>query len=109
MIRRPPRSTLFPYTTLFRSQPKILLMDEPFSALDPLIRRDLQDLMKDIHRRLGITVVFVTHDMREAALLADRIAIVDSGEIVQLDTPENIIKHPKTDFVRKMFESEGLA
>src|SRR3712207_6932317 len=72
MIRRPPRSTLFPYTTLFRSQPKILLMDEPFSALDPLIRRDLQDLMKDIHRRLGITVVFVTHDMREAALLADR-------------------------------------
>src|SRR3712207_6869675 len=88
MIRRPPRSTLFPYTTLFRSQPKILLMDEPFSALDPLIRRDLQDLMKDIHRRLGITVVFVTHDMREAALLADRIAIVDSGERSEEHTSE---------------------
>ncbi len=89
-------------------EPKIILMDEPFSALDPLIRRDLQSMMKDLHKRLGVTVVFVTHDMREALLLADRIAIVNSGRLEQVDTPENIVNHPKTDFVRDMFESEEL-
>lgn len=90
------------------TRPKILLMDEPFSALDPLIRRELQQLMKRLHAELGMTVVFVTHDMREAVLLADRIEIVHEGNILQVDSPQNILKAPASDFVRQLFESEDL-
>lgn len=90
------------------ASPKRLLMDEPFSALDPLIRRELQNLMKEIHSKLGITIVFVTHDMREAVMLADRIGIVHKGDILQIDEPQNILKFPSSDFVRKLFESEDL-
>lgn len=90
------------------ANPKLLLMDEPFSALDPLIRRELQNLMKELHSKLGITIVFVTHDMREAVMLADRIGIVSEGNLIQIDTPKNILNHPKTDFVVKLFQSEDL-
>lgn len=90
------------------TRPKIILMDEPFSALDPLIRRDLQELTKELHDELGISFVFVTHDMREAVLLADRIAIVDHGQLVQIDTPENVLANPANDFVYRLFESEDL-
>lgn len=90
------------------TQPKIILMDEPFSALDPLIRRDLQELTRQLHSELGITFVFVTHDMREAVLLADRIAIVDHGQLVQIDTPKKILESPANDFVYRLFESEDL-
>ena len=69
----------------------IILMDEPFGALDPITRDSLQDLVKDLQERLGKTIVFVTHDMDEAIRLADRICIMDKGKIVQFDTPENIL------------------
>ncbi len=90
------------------TEPKIILMDEPFSALDPLIRRDLQHLTKELHSELGISFVFVTHNMREAIMLADRIAIVQEGQLVQIDHPDNILKAPANDFVYRLFESEDL-
>lgn len=90
------------------TNPKILLMDEPFSALDPLIRRELQTLIKQLHSKLGMTIIFVTHDMREAVKLADRIGIVSDGNLIQVDTPDNILNYPASDFVRKLFESEDL-
>ncbi|WP_025728230.1 ABC transporter ATP-binding protein [Atopobacter phocae] len=90
------------------TKPKVLLMDEPFSALDPLIRKDLQDLIKQLHEELGITIVFVTHDMREALKLATQICIVNEGSIVQIATPEEILKEPANDFVYRLFESEEL-
>lgn len=90
------------------TKPKVLLMDEPFSALDPLIKRDLQILIKKLHTNLGITIFFVTHDMRESVLLADRIVVLQSGKLLQVDTPKNIISHPKDNFVKKLFESADL-
>lgn len=89
------------------TNPKILLMDEPFSALDPIIKRQLQDLIIEIHNDTKITTVFVTHDMKEAIKLGDRICIMSKGEIIQLDTPENIKNNPKNDFVEKFF-NEGV-
>ena len=85
----------------FMTDPKIILMDEPFSALDPMSRTALQDELLKIQRKYHKTIVFVTHDMDEAIKLADMIAIMDQGELVQYDTPENILKHPKNDFVKK--------
>lgn len=85
------------------SNPKLLLMDEPFSALDPIIRSQLQDLIKDIHDELMITTVFVTHDIKEAAKLADRICIMSKGEVVQVDTVQEIKQNPKNEFVEKFF------
>ena len=81
------------------SDPKILLMDEPFSALDPLIRRQLQGLFLDISRRLKKTTVFITHDLEEAASIGDRIAIMKDGRVVQIGTPEDIIMNPINDYV----------
>ena len=81
------------------SDPEILLMDEPFSALDPLIRKQLQGLFMDISRRLKKTTVFITHDLEEAAILGDRIAIMKDGRIVQIGAPEDIILNPQTDYV----------
>ena len=70
-------------------------MDEPFSALDPISRHHLQRLVKELHQELASTIVFVTHDMNEALLLGERICIMDTGKIIQVDTPEAIQKHPK--------------
>src|SRR5699024_1723253 len=80
----------------------IILMDEPFGALDPITRDSLQDLVKDLQERLGKTIVFVTHDMDEALKLANRIAIMSEGRVVQFDTPENILKNPANSFVEDL-------
>ena len=85
------------------SYPRILLMDEPFSALDPISKKQLQDLMLDLHREFDMTIVFVTHDIKEAIKLGDRVAILDKGKIIQVDTPEAIIANPANDFVASLF------
>lgn len=77
----------------------IILMDEPFGALDPITRDTLQDLVKTLQRKLGKTFIFVTHDMDEAIKLADKICIMSEGKVVQFDTPDNILRHPANDFV----------
>lgn len=83
----------------FAANPPIVLMDEPFSALDPMTRAELQNEIHDLQTKAQKTVVFVTHDMDEAIKLADRICIIQSGHIVQCDTPENILKHPANQYV----------
>lgn len=83
----------------FARNPEIILMDEPFSALDPITRVQLQEELIDLQSRLKRTIVFVTHDMDEAIKIADKICIMSQGEIIQYDTPENILKNPKNDFV----------
>jgi glycine betaine/proline transport system ATP-binding protein len=77
----------------------VLLMDEAFSALDPLIRREMQDQLLDLHSRLGRTIVFITHDLNEAMRLGDRVAVMRDGRIVQLDTPEAILTAPADEYV----------
>ena len=83
----------------FACDPNIILMDEPFSALDPLTRTALQDEVSSLQNKLHKTIVFVTHDMDEAIRLGDRICIIDKGVIAQYDTPENILKNPANQFV----------
>lgn len=90
------------------SNPDILLMDEPFGAVDPINRLRIQKEFRKIQRQLKKTVVFVTHDIDEALLLADRICIMKEGEIVQVDSPEKIISSPKNDFVKDFFKGEGI-
>ena len=81
------------------TDPAILLMDEAFSALDPLIRRSMQDELIDLHDKLQKTIVFVTHDLDEALRLGDRIAIMRDGEVVQVGTPEEILSNPSNEYV----------
>lgn len=81
------------------NNPDIILMDEPFSALDPITRSDLQDELLQLQSNVKKTIVFVTHDMSEAIKIADRICIMKDGEIIQCDTPENILKNPVDNFV----------
>jgi glycine betaine/proline transport system ATP-binding protein len=88
---------------------EILLMDEPFSALDPLIRRDMQDLFLSIQGEVQRTVVFVTHDLDEALTLGHRVAIMKDGEIVQLGTPEQILREPATEYVERFVEDVDYA
>lgn len=83
------------------NNPKVILMDEPFSALDPITRSNLQDELVELHNKMNTTIVFVTHDMDEAIKIADRIIIMKDGDIVQYDTPEEILKHPKNEFVQE--------
>jgi len=82
-------------------EPDIWFLDEPFSALDPLIRREMQDEFLRLQELLGKTIVFITHDFDEALRLADRIAIMKDGVIEQCDTPDQIVLHPATEYVRK--------
>lgn len=84
------------------AEPNILLMDEPFGALDPIIRAQAQQTLIDIQKHFGTTVVLVTHDMEEAIHLGDRIAVMDEGRILQYATPEEIIARPATDFVDEL-------
>ncbi len=79
--------------------PKILLLDEPFSGLDPLIRRNMQEELIKLQGQLHKTMVFITHDLNEALKLGDRIAIMRDGEIVQLGTPEEIVLNPQGEYV----------
>ncbi|GHF84866.1 quaternary amine ABC transporter ATP-binding protein [Streptomyces griseosporeus] len=81
--------------------PEVLLFDEPFSALDPLIRRDMQEEVVRLHREEGRTMVFITHDLGEALKLGDRIALMRDGRVVQLGTPEEIVATPADDYVRE--------
>ncbi|MFI6039068.1 glycine betaine/L-proline ABC transporter ATP-binding protein [Streptomyces sp. NPDC051315] len=81
--------------------PEVLLFDEPFSALDPLIRRDMQEEVVRLHREEGRTMVFITHDLNEALKLGDRIALMRDGRVVQLGTPEEIVGSPADDYVRE--------
>nr|WP_300003413.1 ABC transporter ATP-binding protein [Tissierella sp.] len=90
------------------SDPHILLMDEPFGAVDPINRLRLQKEFKEIQRSLGKTVVFVTHDIDEAIILGDRICLMNKGEVVQVDRPEKIVLEPENDFVRSFFKGEGI-
>jgi len=86
------------------SDPNVLLMDEPFSALDPLIRRQLQDQFMELSQKLHKTTVFITHDLDEAIRIGDRIAIMKDGRIVQIGTPEEIVTQPVDDYVRDFVE-----
>ncbi|HHX81092.1 MAG TPA: glycine betaine/L-proline ABC transporter ATP-binding protein [Acholeplasmataceae bacterium] len=87
------------------NDPEILLMDEPFSALDPLVRREMQFELLTIQRKLEKTIVFITHDINEAFKLGDRIAIMKDGKIIQIDTPEKMISAPNDDYVRDFIDS----
>jgi glycine betaine/proline transport system ATP-binding protein len=91
------------------TEQEILLMDEPFSALDPLIRRDMQNLFLDIQGEVKRTVVFVTHDLDEALTLGHRVAIMKDGEIVQLGTPEQILREPANEYVERFVEDVDYA
>jgi osmoprotectant transport system ATP-binding protein len=87
------------------ARPKIMLMDEPFGALDPLIRDDLAEDYRRIHADLGLTTIFVTHDMTEAMLLGDRIAVMKDGELRQIGTPNELLAAPADEFVRSLVET----
>ena len=80
-------------------EPRVLLLDEPFGALDTKIRKDLRQWLRDLHKRTGHTTVFVTHDQDEAFELADRVAILNDGRLEQVGTPDYIKQHPANDFV----------
>ncbi len=89
------------------ANPKIVLMDEPFSALDPLSREQLQKDIVQLQKKIQKTIVFVTHDMQEALSLGDRICIMKEGKVVQLDTPEGIVHNPKNEFVEEFIGNRG--
>ncbi|PGB04199.1 ABC transporter ATP-binding protein [Bacillus toyonensis] len=89
------------------ANPKIVLMDEPFSALDPLSREQLQKDIVQLQKKIQKTIVFVTHDMQEALSLGDRICVMRAGKVVQLDTPEGIIHNPKNEFVEEFIGNRG--
>ncbi len=82
------------------AEPRLLLMDEPFGAVDAIVRTSLQDEIRAIHRELGTTIVFVTHDVDEALRIADRIVVMSAGSIVQNDIPERVLGEPANDVVR---------
>ncbi|AOA01831.1 MULTISPECIES: betaine/proline/choline family ABC transporter ATP-binding protein [Carnobacterium] len=86
----------------------IILMDEPFGALDPITREALQDLVKELQQEMGRTIIFVTHDMDEALKLADRIVIMREGRVIQFDTPDNILREPADKFVEEFIGHERL-
>ena len=88
------------------ADPPIMLMDEPFGAIDPITREVLQDEFLQIQERVGKTIVFVTHDIDEAIKMGDRIAILRDGRLVQFDTPETILAHPANNFVRNFVGSD---
>ncbi len=87
------------------ADPEVLMFDEPFSALDPLIRRDMQNEVIRLHEEVGKTMVFITHDLAEALKLGDRILIMRDGEVVQIGTPDEVVGAPADDYVRD-FTSE---
>lgn len=88
------------------ANPKLVLYDEPFSALDPITRADLQQEVLRLKKRMRITSVFVTHQVKEAFLLGDRVLILDHGKVMQIGTPLEIKNNPSNDFVRRFIDSE---
>ncbi len=87
----------------------ILLMDEAFSALDPLIRRDMQQELASLQRRMKKTIVFITHDLDEALQLGDRIVLMKDGRVVQIGTPEDILNHPADNYVKRFVENVDMS
>ena len=92
----------------FAVDPPIVLMDEPFSALDPMTRSELQNEIHALQKKTGKTIIFVTHDMDEAIKLADRICILQNGHVVQCDKPENILKHPANEYINSFIGKNRL-
>ncbi len=86
-------------------EPRLLLLDEPFGALDAKVRQDLRQWLRGLHQKLGITSVFVTHDQDEAFALADYVAVLNRGRIEQCDTPANLRRAPQTAFVRNFLQA----
>ena len=84
------------------ARPSVMLLDEPFGALDPLTRDRLQDAFTRIRRQLNLTAIFVTHDMTEALLLGDRIAVLNRGRLVQVGTPRELLTEPADDYIREL-------
>ena len=89
--------------------PQLLLFDEPFSNVDPSLRLELRQLVQTIHNRLGATTVFVTHDLTEAFFLADRIAVLEEGNVVQIGTPEQLQQKPEAPLLQAFFSGKGTA
>lgn len=89
------------------ASPDILLMDEPFGAVDEITRTILQDEILRIHNQEKITIIFVTHDINEALKLGSRVLVMDQGKIVQLASPQEILEHPKSEFVSKLIQREN--
>lgn len=91
------------------NEPEVLLMDEAFSALDPLIRRDMQDELLELQEKMRKTIVFITHDLDEALRIGDRIALMRDGAVVQVGTPEQIMIHPANSYVERFVEDVDLS
>ncbi len=87
------------------ARPKVMLMDEPFGALDPITRDELQQEYADLHVRLGLTSVLVTHDMTEALLMADRVAVMQRGRIIRIGTPRELVNDPREAYVAHLIET----
>lgn len=87
------------------ASPEILIMDEPFGAVDEITRRLLQEEILRIYKELNVTIVFITHDIKEALKIGTRVLVMDQGEIVQIGTPDEIRNNPKTEFVRELIGS----
>lgn len=92
----------------FATNSDIILMDEPFSALDPITRTSLQDELLNLNHELNKTIIFVTHDMDEALKIADKICIMNNGKIAQFDTPENILREPADEFVKSFIGEDRV-
>ncbi len=90
------------------AEPPLILMDEPFGALDPIARESLQDEVKNLHHRLNKTIIFVTHDMDEALKLADRVVVMNKGEVVQVAAPEELLRKPANQFVASFIGKDRL-
>ena len=91
------------------AQPPVLLMDEPFGALDAITRAELQHAFAELRRRLGATLALVTHDLREAFMLADRVAVLRAGRLEQVGTPDGLRRTPATPYVRRLLETAEVA
>lgn len=89
------------------ADPPILLLDEPFAAVDPIARMDLQDEFARLHRQLRKTMLFVTHDVEEALYLGDRVVVFDAGRIVQVDTPDALRRNPASDYIARFLRRRG--
>ncbi len=89
------------------ASPEIMLLDEPFGAIDAITRAKLQDELLRIHRGSGKTFIFVTHDVTEALKLGTKVLVVDAGRVQQYATPEELLAHPATPFVRELLETQG--
>ena len=90
------------------SSPEILLMDEPFGAVDEITRSQLQNEIKEIHKKTGVTIIFITHDISEALCLGTKVLVLDKGRVQQYDHPQNIINAPENDFVEKLLNSKQI-